>query len=179
MKLETTLQWAGLLAGALGVMGCGIQPGDYVIYRVSPGATTETATCYYPDMGPSPNEANDVTTIRESATWIIYASINDAFYLDSGQNTLEGVATDTGYQFTGREVDVQFENADGTGTKRTTTDSYTIDVTVDGEAISGTSSWKRSYGCAGPTCGEKVPTCTRGTDFVGTHVEEIQLNHDL
>lgn len=179
MNLSKTLQCAALLAGALGVTGCGISPGDYVIYRVSTGTTDETSGCYHPQTDPPANQASDSTTIRDSNTWIIYASINDAFYLDSGQETLEGVATDTGYQFTGKKIDVQFELPDGTGSKRTTTDSYTIDIIVDGDAISGTSVWKTTYGCAGTTCGEKVPSCQRTTDFVGTHVEEIQLNHDI
>lgn len=179
MNLGKTLQCAAILAGALGVVGCGISPGDYVIYRVSPGVTDETSGCYYPETDPPPNQASDSTSIRESGTWIIYASINDAFYMDSGTKTLEGVATDNGYQFTGKTVDVQYDQADGTGSKRTTTDSYTVDIIVDGDAISGTSTWKTTYGCAGTTCGDKVPSCTRTTDFVGTHVDEIQLNHDL
>lgn len=180
MKLSKTLQCLALIAGAWGVAGCGISPGDYVIYRVSMGTTDQTAGCYHPGTDAPPDQASDSTTIRDSSTWIIYASINDAFYLDSGTNTLEGVATDTGYQFTGKDVDVQFDLPDGTGSKRTTTDAYTVDVIVDGEAISGTSVWKTTYGCAGTTCpAERIPSCQRTTDFVGTHVEEIQLNYDL
>lgn len=179
MNLGKTLQCAAVIAGAVGVTGCGISPGDYVMYRVSPSVTDETSGCYYPETDPPPNELSDSTTVRASSTWIIYASINDAFYLDSGTNTLEGVATDTGYQFTGKKVDVQYDVPDGTGSKRTTTDSFTIDIITDGDAISGTSTWKTTYGCAGTTCGDKLPSCTRTTDFVGTHVEEIQLNHDL
>lgn len=179
MKFGKTMQCAALLAGALGATGCGISPGDYVIYRVSPGVTDETSGCYYPDMAPPANQASDSTTVRGSSTWIIYASINDAFYLDSGTNTLEGVATDSGYQFTGKTVDVDFDMPDGTGSKRTTTVSFTIDVITDGDAISGTSTKKTTFGCAGSTCGEKIPSCTETTDFVGTHVDEIQLNHDL
>lgn len=179
MNFGKLISGAAVLAGAMGMMGCGISPGDYVIYRVSPGVTDQNSGCYYPDTEPPPNAASDSTTIRESGTWIIYASINDAFYLDAGSNTLEGVATDNGYQFTGKEVDVQYDAPDGTGSKRTTTDAFTIDIIVDGEAISGSSVWKTTYGCAGMTCGEKIPSCTRTTDFVGTHVDEIQLNHDL
>jgi hypothetical protein len=179
MKLKKTLQCAALVAGAFAVMGCGISPGDYVIYRVSPGVTDETSGCHHPETDPPPNDASDSTTIRDSNTWIIYASINDAFYLDNGTITLEGVATDTGYQFTGKTVDVQYDLPDGTGSKRTTTDSVTIDVITDGDAISGTSVLKRTYGCAGTTCGEKIPSCQRSTDFVGMQVDEIQLNYDL
>ena len=179
MKLGKTLQCAALVAGALGVLGCGISPGDYVIYRVTPGETALTSGCHHPETEAAPNDASDSTTVRGASTWIIYASINDAFYLDSGTNTLEGVETDTGYQFTGREVDVQYDLPDGTGSKRTTTDAYTVDVIVEGEAISGSSVWKTTYGCAGTTCGDKIPTCTRTTDFVGTHVEEIELKHEL
>ena len=179
MNLGKTLQCAAILAGALGVAGCGISPGDYVIYRVSPAVTEESLGCYYPDMVVPPNSASDSTTIREASTWIIYASINDAYYLDSGTNTLEGIASDNGYTFTGKTVDVQYDVPDGTGSKRTTTDSVTIDVITDGDAISGKSTLKRTYGCAGATCGEKIPTCTKTTDFVGTHVDEIQLQHSL
>src|SRR5690349_5419827 len=104
MNLGKTLQCAAILAGALGVMGCGISPGDYVIYRVTPGVTDLNSGCYYPDTEADPNDISDSTTVRGTGTWIIYASINDAFYLDSGTDTLEGIATDTGYQFTGKEV---------------------------------------------------------------------------
>ncbi|HRI66887.1 MAG TPA: hypothetical protein PK156_21720 [Polyangium sp.] len=177
MKLGNILVMAGV---GLTVAGCGISPGDYFIYRVSPGTTEEEDTCFYPDMGPPADKADDLTTIRKSETWIIYASVDNAFYLDNSQSTLEGVATDTGYQFRGKKVDIQFELPDGMGTKRTTTDTYTVDVTVDGDAISGKSTGKTTYGCNGPSCGtEPIPTCTRTTEFVGTHVDEIQLNYDL
>lgn len=179
MSFGKTLQCAAIVAGALGVVGCGISPGDYVIYRVTPGVTDMTSGCYYPDSDPEPNKASDSTTVRGTGTWIIYASINDAYYLDSGQDTLEGVTTDAGYQFTGKTVDVQYDLPDGTGSKRTTTDSFTIDIIVDGDAISGSSVWKTTYGCAGTTCGDKIPTCTRTTDFVGTRVEDIELKHDI
>ena len=119
MKLGKTLQCAALVAGALGVLGCGISPGDYVIYRVTPGETVYTPGCFHPETEAPANEGSDSTTVRGASTWIIYASINDAFYLDSGTNTLEGLETDTGYQFTGREVDVQYDLPDGTGSKRT------------------------------------------------------------
>lgn len=179
MKLVKTLQCVALVAGALGVTGCGISPGDYVIYRVSPGETTQNAGCFHPETTPPANQGSDSTTVRKSETWIIYASINDAFYLDRGPNTFEGIATDTGYQFTAKDIDVQFEFSDGTGFKQTTTDAHTIDVITDGDAISGSASWKTTIRCAGTTCPAEVPTCSRTTNFVGTHVEEIQLNYDL
>jgi hypothetical protein len=179
MNLGKTLGCAAILVGALGVTGCGISPGDYVIYRVTPGTTDQNAGCYYPDTEPAPNVESDSSTVRATGTWFIYASINDAFYLDDGQNTLEGVATDTGYQFTGKTVNVQYDIPDGTGSKRTVTDSFTVSIVTDGDAISGSNVAKTTYGCAGTTCGDKIPSCTKTTDFVGTHVDEIQLNHDL
>ena len=177
MKLGTLMLMAGFGAS---VAGCGISPGDYFIYRVSPGTTEKSSTCFHPETAPPPNEAADSTSIRKSETWIIYASVDSAFYLDNGENTLEGVIANSGYQFSGREIDIQFENSDGTGTKRTTTNSYTVDITVDGDAISGTHIWKTTYACVGPLCEpEKVPSCTRETEFVGTHIDEIQVNYDL
>ena len=180
MNLGKTLQCAAILAGALGVAGCGISPGDYVIYRVSPAATEQSLGCYGPGVTAiPPNEASDSTTIRAASTWIIYASINDAYYLDSGTVTLEGITSDNGYTFTGKEVDVEYEGPDGMGYKLTMTHSFTVDVITDGDAISGTSTAKTSYRCAGTTCPAEIPTCTKTTNFVGTHVDEIQLNHDL
>ncbi len=177
MKLGNILVMAGV---GLTVAGCGISPGDYFIYRVSPGTTEEEDTCFYPNMNPPANEASDLTTIRKSETWIIYASVDNAFYLDNGQTTLEGVATDSGYRFQGKKVDIQFELPDGMGTQRTTTDTFTVDVTVDGDAISGKHTWKTTYGCKGPTCApEPIPSCARITEFVGSHVDEIQLNYNL
>lgn len=179
MNFVKILGSAAIAMSALATTGCGISPGDYFIYRVTPAVTEQTSGCYHPETDPPPNSASDSTTIRATSTWFIYASINDAYYLDSGDNTLEGVATGDGYEFTGKVVDVQYDLPDGTGSKRTTTDTFTVNVITDGDAISGTNTWKTTFACAGTTCGDRIPSCTRTTDFVGTKIDEIELNHDV
>jgi len=168
--------------GALSLVGCGgISPGDYVIYRVSQaGDTDQSSGCFYPDTAPTPGVASDSNTIRGSSTWIIYAAIDDKLYLDSGTFTLEGAVTDTGYSFSGKTVDVSFDNdTDGTGAKRTDSVTTTITVTTDGDAISGTGVKKTSHACSGSTCGDKIPSCSETTSFVGTKVEDVELKHDI
>jgi hypothetical protein len=169
---------------ATGVLaGCGIQPGDYVIYRIGLAKTTQSAGCYWQAGGGTPeipdNVADDTNNIRASGTWIIYASTEDKLYLDTGEATFEGAESDEGYAFTGKIVDVDFIGA-MQDTKFTTTTVTTINIATDGDAISGTGTTKESYRCTGSSCGtEAQPSCTKTTTFVGTYVEDVELKHDI
>jgi len=179
-SLLRALPMAAILAGSGILTGCGgIDPGDYAIYRVSFGPSDESGGCYYPDTEPLPNEASDSTTLRGTGTWIIYASLDEKYYLDTGAVTLEGTEVDGGYSFTGKTVDVEYDMPDGTGSKRTTTITSTVNITIDGDTISGSGVTKRSYACSGSTCGEKIPSCTETGPFVGTYVEDVTLNYDI
>ncbi len=187
MVIGKSLLGFGRVAAALvatsALVGCGIQPGDYEIYRVATTKGTESAGCFWVPGGGSPeippNTASDSSNIRASGTWIIYASTEDKLYLDTGEATFEGGVSDEGYAFAGKAVDVEFQGVND-DTKFTTTTAVTINIITDGDALSGTGVTKESYKCTGPGCGtEPKPTCTKSTNFVGTYVEDIELKHDI
>jgi len=61
------------------------------------------------------------------------------------------------------------------GIKFIDTLSLTIDMTVDGSAVTGTSKSKTAQSCEGATCPlEYDVSCTRTTDFKGVEIEETE-----
>lgn len=181
-RMKSLLGAVGALMGAGALMGCGgLSPGDYEVYRVAFGTMKESQGCFTNQQlpGPLPDVASDTSDLRATATWILYAGPDDKLYLDTGAVTIEGQETDDGYEFVGKLVDVMFDMPDGTGSKRTTTITTTVSITTDGNAISGEAEEKRSFACVGSTCGTKLETCSHTTPFVGTYVEDVQLNYDI
>jgi hypothetical protein len=192
MVIGKSLLWSARVAGALiatsALVGCGIQPGDYEIYRVSFGELDQSAGCYWGETEHQPpnDKASDSTTVRESGTWILYASIEDKLYLDTGKVTLEGATSDEGYTFTGKTVNIWFgadvddNDLEDTDPKVTATTVTTLNIITDGNAISGRAVTKTSFKCSGTKCAaEPVPSCTETSPFVGTYVEDIELKHDI
>lgn len=96
------------LAGSLlGAAGCGgISTGDHVFYRVAVDAAKKNAGCY-PDKIIPENEKDDSTTLRGGATFILYLPADGDVELDTGAVVLSGAASDTGYLFTGNDVNVE------------------------------------------------------------------------
>jgi len=180
MSKGISLLWGGAALAVLGgTVGCGgVGPGDYVVYEVSFTAMEKASSCYVDKYVP-PNEKSDSTTVRDAGTFILYAGIEDKFYLDAGEVTLEGAKEGDKYTFTGKSVDVQYDSPDGQGNKRTTTTTETVEMTVDGKAVTGTETVKASYKCSGQTCGNPIPSCTESGDFVGTQVDNLKLQHDV
>src|SRR5215213_1033690 len=89
----------GLIAAsaAAASTGCGgIGPGDYVIYRVAISAAKPGKDC---DV--SENIKSDSSTFKGSDTFYLYAGVDDAYFLDIGDTTLEGAEEDEGYKFSG------------------------------------------------------------------------------
>ena len=169
-----------LLGASVRSMECGgISAGDYVIYRVAFDEQDLSSGCYFPNDGPGPNEKSDSSTILDGTTFILYAGPEDTFYLDTGSAILEGTADGDVYSFSGKVVDVNYANADGSGDKFTTTDTLTIDFTVDGSSAFGTVSNTHSETCKASTCPDLPPSCTTSQDFVGTEVDDIELKHDV
>ena len=167
-----------VLAGTV-LGGCGgVGPGDYVVYRVSFSEIEQGSSCY-PDKYVPPDVRSDSTTLRDSATFILYAGAEDKFYLDTGDSTLEGTQEGDKYSFEGKAVDVNYDTPDGQGSKRTSTLTTTIEMTVDGEVVTGSLTSKTSYKCSGSTCGQPIPSCTESGDFVGTQVDDLKLKHDV
>jgi len=162
----------------------GIEPGDYVVYRIAATSPKMSSGCFAGGAVPW-NLQNDSTTIRTNGLFILYAGQeDDAFFLDIGATTLDGVYegdADAGdlYAFEGRTVDIDYSCSDGSGDKRTTTVKTTVDMYIDGAATSGEMAATASYGCIGESCGEPIPSCTVTVEFVGTEVEDVELDHNI
>ena len=52
-------------------------------------------------------------------------------------------------------------------------------MTVDGALTFGKLKVETIFGCTGPSCGEIPPSCTLTHKFVGTEVEDVQLDHQV
>jgi hypothetical protein len=174
---------AGVIASVVAVVGTsvsgcgGIGPGDYVIYRVSYGELSRSSGCY-PDKEVPADEKSDSTTYRTGTSFILYAGAEDAFYLDTGEKTLQGTKSSDTYAFAGKAVDVEYSNPNGTGAKTTVTVTATVDMTVDGEAVSGKVTTKTTQKCTGSDACPDDFSCTESVDFVGMEVEDVQLFHE-
>jgi len=173
----------GALLTALGSLslGCGgIAPGDYIIYRVAFAEESKSTGCYYPFDAVQPDDKSDSTTFLGKSQFILYAGLEDVYYLDVGGDVvLEGTGDGDTFQFSGKTVDVNYAVPDGTGDKTTATFTTTIDMAIDGASVSGTAVTKDSFSCKGSTCGDARPTCTETSEFVGTEVEDVQLEHGI
>jgi hypothetical protein len=159
------------LSAVVPAIGCGgIGPGDYVIYRVAVGEAALSGDC---DDNP-----DDSSTFRDSSTFILYAGPGEKFYLDAGQNgTLEGTASDDGFKFAGKSVEVEDVGADSE--QRTTTE-VSVSLTIDGAAVSGVISGKQTikFTCADPQGCPDDFTCTSTSKFVGSEIHDVKLEHD-
>ena len=172
------------LLGSAVMAGCSdVEPGDYIVYRIASAQQSFSDGCYWPN-GESPNTEADSNSLRASGTIILFAGPDDTFYIDLGGTALAGANdgeddSGTRYAFDGRVVDVEWDGADGTGNRRTTTVKTTVEFGIDGAMIVGEQEVKTSYECTGDTCGEVPPSCTITTEFVGTEVEDVALEHDI
>jgi hypothetical protein len=169
-----------------GAVACdSIEPGDYVVYRVSTTSEQLSNGCYWDLMGADANVRSDTTSIRSAATFVLYAGQEDTRYLEAGDITLDGDYVgmfDEGefYEFEGKTVDIDWDDPnDNTTAKRTVTRNVEVDMTVDGALVFGEIKEKLTYSCSGQGCGQTPPSCTRTVEFVGTEVEDVQLEHDV
>lgn len=182
MSSRTSLRWIlrSAVITALGAlsMGCGggIDAGEYVIYRIAFEEGDQSGDCA---IG-NPDTDFDSSSFRASSTLIMYAGLDDKYYLDAdGAPTLEGTYESDVYTFEGETTDIQFTGPDGTGDKLTSVDSLDIEITIDGESVSGKSTSQQRNRCDN-TCLNYVPySCTIESDFVGTQIEEITLEYGL
>lgn len=174
----------GALLPAVSAAGCdeGLAPGDYVVYRVSATDPQLGSSCFDGGAVP-PDVASDESTFRATGTLILYAGEEGSYYLDIGSLTLEGELDDSGdgdvFTFTGSSVDVEFTQANGMGDRITTKVTTQVVATVVDEVITGESSTTTTFACDGPTCFPMPPKCTATNTFVGTEVEELELEHGV
>ncbi|MFO0760697.1 MAG: hypothetical protein U0359_29735 [Byssovorax sp.] len=173
---------AALGFGALS-LGCdtslnGISPGQYRLYKMEFTTATKSNGCFFPDKGPDANTASDSDTTVATDVWVFTADTAGFFYLDLGNHTLQGQATDTGFTFTGTKVDVEFDQDDPKKTKRTVTVVETINVQPDGRSILGDATVDTTFACSGAGC-TAIPGCTVTTKFSGTEVTDVELQRDV
>lgn len=188
-KLSSWLCALGLLGFGAATAGCGgLAPGDYIIYKVSASQPKESASCYFPLDSLPPNKKSDSETGRYNALVTLTAGPDDTFFLDvseldgvEGFSSIAGTATDDGYTFNRKNVDVDYPEAeDVTKTRITTTTILDIAMTVDGNAVSGTTTWSHSVKCTNSgACPPPTPTCKATTEFVGSELEDVELKHEV
>jgi hypothetical protein len=147
-------------------MGCGggisIGDGDYVVLAVAVSDAKYSGNC--PGQTVNSNVAFDVTD-----TWTAYGAPDNKAFLEVGSTTgttgnvtLSGSSTSTGYSFSGTE---QTTEAFGTMTNTTTT-TATVTLTTTGDTFTGTAVY------AIDTNGS---TCTETITVSGTAVNGVQL----
>jgi hypothetical protein len=180
MNTKTSLLVAAGLALA-GAAGCSeeIEPGDYVVYRIASAEPDEAETCEL-----TANEISDSSTLKAAGTLIFFAGEEGEFYLDMGATALVGEHTGADgegelYEFSGKTVDIEWSDPNGTGTQITTTVSHDVELVIDAELVTGSYKIKETVDCVGEFC-EGIPwTCSNTVDFVGTEVEDVDLQHHV
>jgi hypothetical protein len=165
--------FAALCANACG----GIEPGDYVVYRVAFENESRSPNCY--GGTPPPDEGQDTSTELTPDTWILYVGPDNKPYLDIGTTTLRGELRGDEYQFDGQRVDVSI-NDDGMGNTQTITTSTTthVGIIVNGASIKGSYEQTQLVQCSGNGCPEPTD-CTTTRALIGSEVEDVELQHEV
>lgn len=145
------------------VTACGgLGAGDYVVYRVASAEAQLSGDCA--------NDPDSSSTLREGGTFVIYAvatEADDVFYLDTGDAVIEGAATDDGYAFAAKVVDVE-----GTGGNQITqTVEYSAAVTDKGDEVEGTFTTKSTL-----TTPNSSESCTSTVSFVGVELDDPSID---
>ncbi len=184
-KVRLSSMVAFFALGLAPLLGCGdsLSPGDYRIYKMAFQTATESLGCFAKNT-PDPNISSDSNSTLSTDTWVMTTDTSDNVFLDLGKVTLQGTPTDAGYTFKGEVVDVQFEANDSTRTKETFTTTTTIDVTIDGKSIGGSTTGTVAYRCSTPSatkaCPNPLPSdCSTTNKFSGTEVDDVELEYPV
>lgn len=184
-NLRLTASAALLALGLISVTGCGnsIEPGEYRIYKMDAQAAEKSSGCY-PKSTPDPNDKFDADTTLKSSIWVMTADSFDNIFLDLGTVTLLGTASDAGYTFKGKVINVEFEDNDSSKTKVSTTTTTTIDTTIDGKSLGATAVTTSSFACTNSTEATPCPTvkiedCTETQQFSGTQIDDVELQYPV
>jgi hypothetical protein len=167
-----------MLFATAALNACGIGEGDYIIYRVAFGETEQDQACFAGGVVP-PSEAEDSTTAFTAGTFILYMGPEDSFYLDTGNETLEGKETDDGYKFEGRDIDVNYSGINN-DTRESTTRVTEVKFDVDGALIDGKMTVTTDRTCSGSACPDPPNYyCKETTPFIGSEIEDVELRHNV
>lgn len=177
-----------------GLVACGpVAPGDYVVYRVAFETGSVSPDCY--GDGEVPDDiAFDTSTFRSGATFVVWRTVDDQYFLDNGGLLIAGTDQGSGsFVFTGTSTDVEVtEGISGTTTTygytyggidpKTTTlkNTTTISATLQGQTITGTQTVSLAQTCEKRGCEDyDTFSCTQTGTFVGTRVKDADLDYDL
>jgi hypothetical protein len=168
MKLRSSILALGMLAG---IGGCQVAPGDYVIIRVANADVAESDSCYVDNMVPD-SEKDDRTDFRTGGSISIFAADTETYFLEidnmGSATSIEGTRDGGDYSFSGESVDVEAEY--------TITTTVEVDLTISNKSVVGSSVWTQQ--CSGNNC-PVLPSCVQTTDFVGTVVRGVELEHGV
>ncbi len=178
-KMSMLIGCGMLLSASTGCFEDTVEPGDYFVYRIASSENNMSESC---DL--SANEINDSSSLHASGTLILFAGHDGEYYLDMGGSTLEGefkADSDVGeeYEFTGKSTDIEWSDATGSGTKVTTTIDHDFELAIDGELVTGEYKVKTKVACTGEFCDGVPYSCTSTQEFVGTEVEDVDLQHHV
>lgn len=178
-KMRMLIGCGLLVAGATGCMEESVAPGDYYVYRIASAQTGMSESCNL-----TANEINDSSSLHAAGTLILFAGQEGEYYLDMGATTLDGELkgdSDVGdaYEFAGKTTDIEWSDPDGAGTKVTTTVDHELELAIDGELVTGEYKVKTNVTCNGELCDGVPYSCTATVEFVGTEVEDVDLQHHV
>jgi hypothetical protein len=164
----------GAATALLGVAGCGgLGPGDHVFYQIASTVPEQDAGCFFDNMIPD-DIKDDTSTILDSSTWILYINADKTVELDTGAGVLSGAVAGEGYKVSGETVNVEY-NGDTTR-KITTTTKITINLTIDGKTVAGSSTVVTTTQCEGATCSPDLSrSCTKKSSLKGVEVDDAEV----
>ena len=156
--------------------GCGINAGDYVIYRIAFAESSQAADCF-PD-GEDIDETSDTSTFRSGGTFAIFTS-PESKLLEVEGVVLEGEKTEGALRFSGTSDDVEFFGA-GDASSTHTTQTLTVTIDPAGANVTGSAVSIDGQTCDGSDCTEfDTFSCTSTSTFVGSRINGVDLEHQL
>ena len=172
MKLRTSLC---LGAGLAAMTATCMTPGQYRIYRVAAAEAEQSTGCF--PSPPGPDVTGDSSSFRTGQTFAVYAADSDLFFMDIGEFTLEGTKDGSDFAFKGESVDVQDLGGD---TTLTTTTVMTVDISIEGKKVSGSSTLEVTNNCLGPACPMPATSQSITTQTLrGAEVQAAELEHPI
>jgi len=174
------------LAAALitAATGCGVSPGDYLVFRINLGEAAVSDSCYGDD-GPPEDVADDSDSFRQPQTWVIYYGAGDELVLDASGFSLQGEETGDGFEFVADQIDVTYAGVDQQEARVNEQTTTTVTMNTDGDAVEGNIVALMKVTCdfltAAPTPGvcSEVPDCTQTSPFSGVKLEDVQLEEGV
>ncbi|MEZ4383224.1 MAG: hypothetical protein R3A79_17990 [Nannocystaceae bacterium] len=171
MNLRSTLLALGMLVG---IGGCQVHPGQYVIIRVANADLQRSDSCYFDNMVPD-SIRDDRTDFRTGSSLAVFAADSETYFIEYDFNgtpvSIEGTRDGGDYSFAGEDVNVEQEY--------TVTQIVEVDMTIKNKTVIGTTVATRQ--CSGNGCegASEVPSCVETIDFVGTIVSDVELEHGV